>query len=130
MMRPAWLDQWTRLMTSTLGGKIELELYGPKPPQMALCVGLSGERPHTGEKFSTWHHFGRAIPLESIVIRWDMPDSTLGIFLDGECWFLYRYGPYRRRNRSYWRLPPQPPFTAQEIDHICAKKRRQFRKGA
>jgi len=92
-------------------------------PDTTLAVVISGNRPHTGEEFSAGICFGRATPLSQIEIRWDLSDSTLGIFLYRECWGLYRYGPYRRRNRVYWRFPPQPPFTPAEIEFVCAKRR-------
>jgi hypothetical protein len=125
---PRWLRERSLIVLSTLEDRIDLAIYGPYCPDTSLFAQISGRRLHTDEEFSTSFHFGRATHPDYIEPRWNLPDSTLGIFLNGECWLLYRYGPYRRRSREYWRLPPQPPFSAAEINYICAKEREQFRK--
>ncbi|CEF49247.1 unnamed protein product [uncultured bacterium] len=68
---------------------------------------------------------------DRITFRWDLPNGSWGIFIDGECWAIYtnraalRMGQQRIHNRSgaYAR-----PYTEQEIRFTCAKRRGQ-RKG-
>src|SRR3954452_24792077 len=36
--------------------------------------------------------FGYAASPDHLTVRWDLPDQTLGMFLSGECYLLFRYG--------------------------------------
>lgn len=65
--------------------------------------------------------FGFAAPASELSIRWDLPDSTLGVFIGGECYLLFRYGPRRRRRREYFRVGRGLAFTSEEIAWITSK---------
>jgi len=65
--------------------------------------------------------FGRDASPQDIEVRWDLPDKVCGGFIDGDCYFLFRYGPKRRRNREWSRWYAQPPFTAWEIAAVCGR---------
>ncbi len=68
---------------------------------------------------------------EQISIRWDLPNNSWGIFIDGECWAIYTHRAALRMKaqRIYSRCGPYArPYTEDEIRFVCAKRRGQ-RKG-
>jgi hypothetical protein len=65
--------------------------------------------------------FGVACAPEDLVVKWDLPDNTCGVFIMANCYLLFRYGARRNRRREYPRLSMLPPFSQAEIDWICQK---------
>jgi hypothetical protein len=65
--------------------------------------------------------FGFEAPLEALELKWNLPDSVLGAFVKGECYLIFRWAAARRRRREYSRVGFAHPFTADEIDWVCAK---------
>jgi hypothetical protein len=107
-------------------GKVVLAIYPAVDPCCPLEALICGKRPHTGQEFKIKMLFGYGAKETDIKVRWALGDSTLGIFLRDQCWLMYRYGAYRRRNREYYRMPPRKPFTPAEIEYIGAKKHVQI----
>jgi hypothetical protein len=68
--------------------------------------------------------FGFAAPASEISVRWDLPDSTLGVFIGGDCYVLFRYGPRRRRRREHYRVGRGLAFTSEEIAWVVSKDHR------
>ncbi|MEO7714769.1 MAG: hypothetical protein ABIY70_01085 [Capsulimonas sp.] len=75
--------------------------------------------------------FGPYPPLKDpkVTIRWDLPDNVCGIYIDADCYGLFRCGAGRRRARGSFRAGIQTPFTEDEIAWFCAKTHVQFRRG-
>ena len=65
---------------------------------------------------------------DRISFRWDLPNGSWGVFIDDECWAVCAHRPAQRMNRHRLlsRSGPHPrPFTAEEIQFACAKRRGQ-----
>jgi hypothetical protein len=71
--------------------------------------------------------FGYTLPKSMVTVDWTLPDSVLAVYLDRECYLLFRWGPRRRRRRFLYRIGPHCAFNADEIAYYCAKRRVQFR---
>lgn len=66
---------------------------------------------------------------QQIDFRWDLPNESWGIFIDGQCWAIYTYRPALRmdQRRLYCRFGPHAnPYTDEEIKFTCAKRRGQY----
>src|SRR6266496_1472821 len=66
--------------------------------------------------------FGYNTYPDKVKVRWDLPDNVCGIFIEAQCYALFRYGSRRRRRREGYRLSEAEPFTVSEIAWFCAKK--------
>jgi hypothetical protein len=65
---------------------------------------------------------------DRIAFRWDLPNGSWGVFIDGECWAIYAHRPRQRmgQHRIHSRSGQQArPFTAEDIRFVCAKRRGQ-----
>ena len=71
---------------------------------------------------------GYPVTADRVAFRWDLPNDSWGVFLDGQCWAIYanrpasRSSPRRFLDRT---APHQQPFTNDEIVFACAKRRYQ-----
>ena|SRR5579871_6895793 len=64
---------------------------------------------------------------DSFFIRWDLPDNVCGLYLGSDCYGLFRVGAGRRRNRGWYRVVNEQPFSQEEIAWFCSKTHVQFR---
>jgi hypothetical protein len=63
-----------------------------------------------------------------IAFRWDLPNGSWGIFIDGDCWAIYTYRPTlrMRQHRIHSRSGSfGQPFSDEEIRFASAKSRGQ-----
>jgi hypothetical protein len=68
------------------------------------------------------------VGVERISFRWDLPNGTWGVFIDGKCWAIWthRAALRMRQARVHSRSGPHArPYTAEEIRFTCAKRRGQ-----
>jgi len=66
---------------------------------------------------------------QQIAFRWNLPNESWGIFIDGQCWAIYTYRPALRmdQRRFHSRSGPNAhPYTDEEIKFTCAKRRGQY----
>ena len=90
--------------------------------------GLYAEARHP--EHGVWYFpLGReVVGADRINFRWDLPNGSWGVFLDGECWAIYAYRPALRMSphRIHSRSGPHArPFTPEEIRFTCAQRRGQ-----
>lgn len=55
---------------------------------------------------------------ERISFRWDLPNGSWGVYIDGKCWAIYTYRPAARMHPERMLShagPHAPPFTEEEI---------------
>jgi len=72
-------------------------------------------RASEGRDFSMFP-FGFTMPVEQVQVRWDLPNSVCGLFLEGKCYGLFYYGPKRRRiDRDRARLRSEKPFNEDAV---------------
>ncbi len=63
-----------------------------------------------------------------LTARWDLPDETFGVYIEKECFLLFRYGHGRRRNREYCHFGEGNGFSEQQIAWICSKDHKDLSK--
>jgi hypothetical protein len=105
-------------------GAWHVQVFGPSRSHSALYA--DARHPEHG----VWGFpIGReAVGADRVSFRWDMPNGSWGVFIDGECWSLCAHRPAQRmnRNRIFTRSGPHAqPFTVEEIRFMCAKRRGQ-----
>jgi hypothetical protein len=100
-------------------GTTVLEILPPSTSGDSFYANVTVHR-----KVSMGFPFGFAAPASEISVRWDLPDSTLGVFIDDDCYVLFRYGPRRRRRREHYRVGEGLAFTSEEIAWVVAKDHR------
>jgi hypothetical protein len=67
---------------------------------------------------------------DRVSFRWDLPNGSWGIFIDGECWAIYthRAALRMRQQRIHSRSGAHArPYTAEEVRFTCARRRGQRR---
>jgi len=70
-----------------------------------------------------------AVAISEVIVRWDLPDNVLGLYVGSDCYGLFRCGAGRRRARGKFRAGrPENAFTSDEIEWFCAKSHVQFRR--
>jgi hypothetical protein len=111
-------------------GRFSLEISGPIDDTsyfMATfrCVDGSAGVGELGAAFGFAEPSG-----QEPIVRWDLPDNVCGLYLDGKCWGLFRFGAGRRRHRGSFRASGQDAFNTEEIADFCAVKRAQSNTGA
>jgi hypothetical protein len=105
-------------------GSWHVQVFGPSDRHH----GLYSDARHPG--YGVWcFPLGRELAgADRISFRWDLPNGSWGVFIDGECWAVCTHRPAQRMNRH--RIlsrngPHARPFTAEEIRFACAKRRGQ-----
>jgi hypothetical protein len=105
-------------------GAWRVQVFGPS----AHHCGLYADVRHPA--LGVWYFpLGRELAgADQISLRWDLPNGSWGVFIDGECWVICAYRPAQRMNRHRILTRSGPfarPFTAEEIRFACAKRRGQ-----
>lgn len=100
-------------------GSAVLEILPPSSSRDTFYANVTVHR-----KVSLGFPFGFAAPASEISVRWDLADSTLGVFIAGDCYVLFRYGPRRRRRREHYRVGKGQAFTSDEIAWVVSKDHR------
>lgn len=113
-------DRQSVLRSTSPDGQWELTIQGPTPTLQSFYAVFS----RIGDGVNGFP-FGYPTDEKDVVVRWDLPDQTCGIFIKKGCYALFRYGARRRRKREYCRTGETNPFTEEEIAWICAKKHSQ-----
>ena len=69
--------------------------------------------------------FGYNAPVESLEVRWNLPNDVCGLYLDGACYALLNYGKPQQRHRGnpYRAVRKEPynkaPFNQYAIAWFC-----------
>jgi hypothetical protein len=113
-------DRQLVLRSTSPDGQWELTVQGPTPTSQSFYAVFS----RRGDGINAFP-FGYPTDEKNVVVRWDLPDQTCGIFIGKDCFALFRYGARRRRRREYCRTGEINPFGEEEIAWICAKKHSQ-----
>jgi hypothetical protein len=105
-------------------GGWHVQVFGPSPSHEALYA--DARHPEYG----VWGFpLGREpVPVDRIAVRWDLPNGSWGVFIDGKCWALCAYRPAQRINRRRILTrsgPHSVPFAEEDIRFACAKRRGQ-----
>ena len=114
------------LVAESPNGVWTISIRGPSPS--SDCFGATFE----GKGYSMGVPFGFEAPVAALELRWDLPDSVLGVFIQDRCYLLFRWGPSRRRHRAHFRVGAGNAFTPEEVawvcsrDHSDAEARRRF----
>src|SRR5690242_4037053 len=55
----------------------------------------------------------------TVTLNWALPDNIVGVYVDGQCFGLFRCGAGRRRSRGKFSIGR--PLTSEEINYFCAR---------
>jgi len=106
-------------------GDWHVEVFGPnKHCNFHYAYARHAER-------GTWSFgLGREpVCADRVSFRWDLPNGSWGVFIDGQCWAVYTYRPALRmsQHRIHCRRGPRAkPYSADDIRFMCAKRRGQW----
>lgn len=101
------------------GDEWRLHIYGPSnedpthrppddPPFYASFMKKSNET-------ITAFPFGHSADPSLITVMWNETGKNIcQIFIGDDCYVMFTYGTWRFHNRGFFRLAPQPPFSAQD----------------
>ncbi|MHB0867805.1 MAG: hypothetical protein ACYC6B_03460 [Thermoleophilia bacterium] len=101
------------------GGEWHLEIFGPSN------ISLPGDAPQP-PFYASFHNLAKgkiiAVPFgvpataAEISVKWGLRGGVCAISIGADCWALFRYGMWVAMSREAFRLPPDPPFTAADIE--------------
>lgn len=117
-------DRQVILAETAPGGEWHLEIYGPSR------ISLPGDAP-APPLYASFHKlakgnviavpFGLPATAAEITIKWELRGGVCAIFVGSDCYVLFRYGLWVGMSRELFRLPPEPPFTPEDIEQFETK---------
>ena len=62
--------------------------------------------------------FGPPHPRGKVTVDWNLPKNRCGIYIDKQCYSVFKWGDGFIRPREFFRSGDEPPFSAEEISSV------------